>query len=128
MDYRFLAAGIVAAALGYMSGSVVFADAPRPVGDPALVRAANDRAELVGALAVPLPPAADLPPLPRLPATPELPDVAAVRRAARPKVRYVVVRRVTPATPVRRTAKRRPPAQREPEHEHEGSDHERGDD
>jgi hypothetical protein len=132
MDYRFLAAGVVAAVLGYLSGSIVFADAPRLAGDPALAQAANDRAALVTEIAAPLPPAAELPALPKLPPTPKLPDVNAILEAAVPKVRVVVVRRPTQTTPVRHITRKRKPAQPESEHEHEqeqeGSDHEGGDD
>jgi|tagenome__1003787_1003787.scaffolds.fasta_scaffold18796813_2 hypothetical protein len=128
MDFRFLAAGTLAAALGFISGTTVFADAPRRAADPALVDAANERAAVVAAAAVPLPPAAELSEMPKLPATPEMPDVDAIRKAAQ-KVRVVYVYRPAATTPARQTTtKRRPTRQHEQEHEHESSDHERGDD
>jgi hypothetical protein len=127
MDFRFLAAGILAAALGFISGTTVFADAPRRAADPALAQAADARAAVVAAAAEPLPPAAELPDLPKLPATPKMPDVDAILNAP-PKVRVVYVHRAA-ATPARHTAATRTPAHKqEHEQEHESSDHERGDD
>jgi hypothetical protein len=118
MDFRFLAAGILAAALGFVSGSTVFA-APRRAVDPALAQAADERAAVAAAAAISVPPAVDLPTLPKLPPPPKLPDVNAVLRL--PKVRVVLVRQTR--TPVRPAAARGPS-----QHEHDGSDHERGDD
>jgi hypothetical protein len=128
MDFRFLAAGILAAAVGFISGTTVFADASRRAADPALAQAADERAAVVAAAAVPLPPPADLPAMPKLPATPKMPDVDAILNAP-PKVRVVYVRRAATATPARHTATKRTPAHaQEHEQEHESSDHERGDD
>jgi len=128
MDIRFLAAGILAAALGYVSGATVFAAAPRPALDPGLAQAARDRTAMAAEVAAPLPPSAELPELPDLPPPPKLPDVNAVAKVA-PRVRVVVVRRRTTGATTHTTNRR--PARRhehEREHEHEGSDHERGDD
>jgi hypothetical protein len=121
MDFRFLVAGILAAALGYISGATVFAAAPRTALDPALAQAARDRAAVAIEVTAPLPPTAGLPELPALPPPP--PGVNAVAKIA-PRVRVVVVHRRT-TTP---TTSGRPAHRAEHEREHEGSDHERGDD
>jgi hypothetical protein len=123
MDFRFLVAGILAAALGYISGATVFAAAPRPALDPALAQAARDRAAVATEVTAPLPPTTKLPELPALPPPPKLPGVNAVAKIA-PRVRVVVVHRRT-TTP---TTSGRPAHRAEHEREHEGSDHERGDD
>ncbi len=127
MDFRFLAAGLVMAVLGFISGSTVFADSPRRSADSVLVQAAAERTAVAAAAAEPLPPAAELPDMPKLPATPKMPDVNAILNAP-PKVRVIYVHRAT-ATPARHTAATRTPAHKqEHEQEHESSDHERGDD
>jgi hypothetical protein len=128
MDFRFLAAGLVTAVLGFISGSTVFADSPRRSVDPVLAQAAAERTGVAEAAAEPLPPAAELPDLPKLPATPKMPDVNAILHA-KPKIRVVYVYRAT-TSPARHTTstKRAPTRQTEHEKEHESSDHERGDD
>jgi len=123
MDFRFLVAGILAAALGYISGATVFAAAPQTALDPALAQAARDRAAVATDVTAPLPPTAELTELPALPPPPKLPGVDAVAKIA-PRVRVVVVHRRT-TTP---TASGGPAHRAEQEREHEGSDHERGDD
>ena len=130
MDFRFLAAGILAAALGFVSGSTVFADAPRRAADPALAQAADERGRGRGrGRARSLPAAAELPALPKLPATPKMPDVNAILNGRRRCAWWSSVargrrRRGTAA------AQRTPTHKQEHEHEqeHESSDHERGDD
>ena len=128
MDFRFLAAGLVTAVLGFISGSTVFADSPRHSVDPVLAQAAVERTAVAAAAAEPLPPAAELPDMPKLPAAPKMPDVNAILHA-KPKIRVVYVYRAA-TSPARHTTSttRRPTRQQEHEQEHESSDHERGDD
>jgi hypothetical protein len=85
MDFRFIAAGIMAGAIGFVGGSTVFADTTRPA-DPTIAGLAGERQAAEAAAAV-VPPAAKLPALPKPAKEPVIPA---------PKIRHVfVVRRVT---------------------------------
>jgi hypothetical protein len=111
MDFRFIAAGIVVAAIGFVSGSMVFAAPARPA-DPAIAGLAAERVT-INAAAAELPPLADLPALPKPPKQP------------------AVVRQVAAAVPVsaRRTTRvvartlAKPKPQRQRGHGDDGDDH-----
>jgi hypothetical protein len=93
MDFRFIAAGILAGAIGFVGGSTVFADASRPPADPTIAGLAAERHAADAAAAVVLPPPAKLPALPRPPKVLKIP-VAVARRVI---VVHVRARRTTAA-------------------------------
>ena len=104
MDFRFIAAGILAAAIGFVGGSTVFANAARP-GDPTIAALAAER-QTIAAAAAEIPAAAKLPALPKPAAKPVIPP---------PRIRrLVIVRRVRTSTPKQGSA---PKQEHEPEHD-----------
>lgn len=119
MDFRFIAAGILVAAIGFVGGSTVFADAARP-GDPTIAALAAERQSIV-AVAGEIAPAAKLPALPKPAAKLVIPP---------PRIRHVVVvRRVRTTRTATRTAAA-PPKQHETQHQDDGQqdDHKGGGD
>lgn len=112
MDFRFIAAGILAGAIGFVGGSTVFADTRRPA-DPTIASLAVER-QAVDAAAAELPPAAKLPALPKPAAEPVIPP---------PKIRRVViVRRVRTTTTAEKKTSAAPRRKHEDEHEGGGDD------
>ena len=107
MDYRFIAGGIVAATIGFVSGSTVFASPSRPAVDPTIASVAAER-QAVDAAAAEVPPVAPLPALPKLPAArvAPAPVFASAKVKAPVRVRRTtrrVTHRVRVATPTRRS-------------------------
>jgi hypothetical protein len=110
MDFRFIAAGILAGTVGFVGGSTMFADASQP-SDPTIAGLAAER-QAADAAAAEMPPAAKLPALPKAPKIPVVPPAVAPR---------VVVVRVRSTRTANRTvtAKPKPVAKHESEQHHE---------
>jgi hypothetical protein len=115
MDFRFIAAGILAGAIGFVGGSTVFADASHP-SDPTIAGLAAER-QAADAAAAEVPPAAKLPALPKPPKIPVVPPVK------KPRVVVIrVARRTTNRTVTQHKAAPKHEVQKEHEHEGEGDD------
>ncbi len=111
MDFRFIAAGILTAAVGFVGGSTVFADAARP-GDPTIAALATERQSFAAA-AVEVPPAAELPALPKPAAEPVIPP---------PRIRHVVIVRRARTTTAAKAPPKQKAKQQEKQHETEHAD------
>ena len=109
MDFRFIAAGILAAAIGFVGGSTVFADAARP-GDPTIAALAAERQTIAAA-------AAEIPAAAKLPAAAQAGRQA--RRSAAQDPARRDVRRVRTSTPKQGSAPKQ-----EHEREHDDDRHE----
>jgi hypothetical protein len=103
MDFRFIAAGILAGAIGFVGGSTVFADASHP-SDPTIAGLATERQAADAAASVALPRPAKLPALPKPPKAPKI-SLAVARRVI---VVHLPARRTTKRTVTQHKATPKP--------------------